>query len=896
MSSKKQGPSLSKKKTGFDWQSLGIEAALEKLGSSINGLSDNEAENRLQSYGRNQFTKKPPKKLIKMIWEHMTDAMALILIAAAIISIILNEWTEAIVVMAIVVVDMVIGVVQEKKATDAINSLKSMTAPSARALREGEESTVPAAELVPGDIVVLEQGMIVPADMRLITSNNLKVQEAALTGESVPVEKEADDIIESGVPIGDRVNMVFSSTIVTYGTALGVVVETGMDSEVGKIARTLDDQDDTDTPLKQKLNRVGKVLSIVGLAVAAAIFVIGFAYGRPVIPMLMIAISLAISVIPEGLPATATIVMALGVQRMVKRNALVRSLPAVETLGSATIICTDKTGTLTKNQMTVTEVAMSSDFQNERSIKVKNLESSHPVIFRELVSAAALCNNATEDPDNEGEFLGDPTESALIVLSESFGIDQVEFEKAHPRVFEQSFDSQRKRMTTINKMDKKNIAWTKGAVDEMLPLCSKILTESGVREMTDDDRKQILSLSDEMSQRALRLLGFAMRNISKVPEDDEADVEKDMTFLGITGMIDPPRKEVVGAVKTCHDAGIRVIMITGDHKTTAMTIAKQLNIFSDGDIAVSGDELSEMSDKELDKIIDTTTVFARVSPHDKLRIVESLQRQKEVVAMTGDGVNDSPALKAANIGVAMGKTGTDVAKDVSDLILLDDNFTTIEYAIREGRRVYRNIQKVIQFLLAGNIAEVATLFVATLFNWDPPILAVHILLINLVTDTLPALALGVDPPSKSIMKEKPIKGGSLFDRGLVGRVVSHGIFIFVITFGVYIFGLATAGYEVAMTMAFSVLALSQLVHAFNQRSNVDSVFTKGQEVNKHLFLANGASLVILIAVLFIPTIQDFFSLTWLNGFQWTIVVIVSILPLIFVELLKFFSRAKLASR
>ncbi|MFV0484623.1 MAG: cation-translocating P-type ATPase [Candidatus Saccharimonadales bacterium] len=867
-----------------------IDTVLDVLDATEAGLSDKQAAERLAKYGPNAIKQKPPKKVIAMVLEHLTDAMVIILLAAAGLSVILREWTEAIVILAIVIVDTTIGVIQEKKAADAVAALKNLTALKAKALRQGEESLVAAVDLVPGDIVILEQGVIVPADLRLIDSNNLKIQESALTGESEAVEKDSDLVMARGVGVGDRKNMAFSSTIVTYGTGVGVVVETGMNTEVGSIARILDNEDEMDTPMKQKLNRVGKVLSVAGIIIAAVIFGIGMLYGRPMIPLLMTAISLAISVIPEGLPATATIVMALGVERMAKQNALVRSLPAIETLGSATVICTDKTGTLTKNQMTVTRVAMAGDFALGRGVDVSALAQAHPKIYGNILNAAALCNNATEDPDKPGTYLGDPTESALIVFAEKFGIDQIKYEKKFPRMFEQPFDSRRKRMSTINQMSNVLVAYTKGSVEGLLRHSAYILDERGTRPITKTDKENILKLANTMSEKALRVLGYAMRKVDKVPNDDAENIEEGMIFVGLTGMIDPPRKEVIGAIKTCHEAGIRVVMITGDHAVTAMAIARQLDIYREGDLVVSGDELAKMGEHELDKKISNVTVFARVSPSDKLRIVKSLQRKKEVVAMTGDGVNDSPALKAANIGVAMGATGTDVAKDASDLILLNDNFTTIEYAIREGRRVYRNIQKVIQFLLSGNIAEVLTLFVATLFNWEPPILAVHILVINLVTDTLPALALGVDPADKSIMKEQPVRGGSLFGKGLVGRVLSNGVFIFAATLGAYAFGLSTANYAVAMTMAFAVLGISQLFHAFSQRSNIDSVFTRGQKQNVYLFLSALGSLVILAAMLFLPPLQNFFSLTFLNLEQWGVVMAASVVPFAAVEVVKLVKR------
>lgn len=549
----------------------------------------------------------------------------------------------------------------------------------------------------------------------------------------------------------------------------------------------------------------------------------------------MTAISLAISIIPEGLPATATIVMALGVKRMAKENALVRKLPAVETLGSSTVICSDKTGTLTQNKMTVKELCIEEDILNKKSRSVKDIKKEEEEKYKEIIYAGALCNDASLDPDKKDSILGDPTEGALIFLAENFGIDHEELEDKYPREYEEPFDSDRKRMSTVHKINGKNIVYTKGAVDEMLELCTKILTPNGEREITDEDKENILELSITMSKKALRVLGFAKKEIKEIPEEDDEDIEYDLTFIGMCGMIDPPRPEVIEAIKTCRKAGIRTVMITGDHLITATAIAKELGIWKEGNSEIIGEELDEMTDEDLDKVVKNVVVFARVSPNHKLRIIQALKRTGEVAAMTGDGVNDAPALKNADIGIAMGINGTDVAKDSADMILLDDDFTTIIYAVKEGRRVYRNIQKVIQFLLAGNIAEVLTLFIATLLNWEAPILAVHILCINLATDSLPALALGVDPASKDIMKEKPVKSGTLFEKSLIGRVILHGLFITAVTIAAYQIGLHTDSHIVGQTMAFAVLSISQMFHAFNQRSNTESIFKAADEHNKFLF-------------------------------------------------------------
>ena len=834
------------------WHTLTVEETEKILDTTEEGLSDAEAAKRLAAYGPNNLRQKKAKSVWRMIWEQLTDVMVLILIAAAAFSFVMSFFedgeglAECIVILVVVALNATVGVVQEKKAANALEALKNMTAPTARVLREGEESVVPASQLVPGDIVYLEDGCIVPADIRIIQDSNMKVQEAALTGESVPSEKDGPTVLPEDAPLGDRVNMAYSSSIVMYGNATGIVVGTGMNTEVGKIAGLLDEQDETDTPMKRKLNAVGKALSLVGLIVCVAIFAIGLIRNAADwVNYIFIAISLAISIIPEGLPATSTIIMALGVQRMAEKNALVKSLPAVETLGSATVVCCDKTGTLTLNKMTVTHVALGDDFAKGEATPVSDLSKKYGAeVYRELLEGSALCVNAKMDPDNPGNVLGDPTEGAL-------------------------------------------------AVDEMLPLCTKLRTKEGVRDMTDADRERILQLCYKMSGEALRVLGFSVCVQGEVPEEEDADLEKDMTFVGAVGMIDPPRKEVIKAVETCHTAGIRVVMITGDHKVTAMAIAKQLHIFREGNTVISGPELDEMTDEQLDKAVKNCVVFARVSPSDKLRIIQSLKRTGEVAAMTGDGVNDSPALKEADIGVAMGITGTDVAKDAADVILLDDNFTTIEYAIREGRRVYRNIQKVIQFLVAGNIAEILILFIAVCIGLpEMPIEAVHILLINLATDSLPAVALGVDPASPNVMRHKPVKSGTLFEKGMIYRIVLHGLFISAAAWAAYLIGTYCFAHDhvQAMTMTFLVLSVSQLAHALNQRSNTDSVFKRGQGHNPYLFGAMAVSLAIVLLVALVPPLQGFFKLTDLTWQEWLVSIALSLFPLLAVEVYKLVGR------
>ncbi len=857
------------------YYTMNIEDALKNVNGNIDGLTTKEATERLEKNGYNELNQKKKKTLLNMIFNQIKDAMIIILFVASIVSFLLGEKAESIVILIIIFVNATISIIQEKKAEDAINALKSISAPNVKVIRDGKKDIICSKNLVVGDIVLIEDGDIVPADLRLIKTSQLQISEAALTGESVPVYKNEKDILNDDITLGDRTNMAFSSTIVTYGTGLGVVIATGMDTEVGKIAHMLDNTDDLDTPLKRKLNKIGKVLSLTGIIISIIIFIIGLLYGKDVVTVLMIAISLAISVIPEGLPATATIVMALGVQRMAKQNALIRKLPAVETLGSTTVICSDKTGTLTQNKMTVKNFALYEDFVGGKAktedYKVTNLE---------LLYAAILCNNATIDDE---KMIGDPTEGALL----TFAKDQ-EVSVNYPRVLELPFDSVRKRMTTINKLKDNNYTvYTKGAIDSVLPLCNKVLVGNGVKDITEDDIIKINNLCSNLSKQAIRILGFAKKDVNFIPDKDK--IEQDLIFIGILGMIDPPREEVKQAIQTCHKAGIKVVMITGDHVDTALAITKQLDIYQEGDLAISGEQLSKMSDEQLDEIVLKTSVFARISPNDKLRIVNALQRQKNIVAMTGDGVNDAPALKTADIGIAMGKGGTDVARESSDMILLDDNFTTIEYAVREGRRIYSNIQKVIQYLLAGNISEVLTIFISMLFNIGTPILAVHILIINLVTDTIPALALGVDPATDNIMNQKPVKVGTLFEEGLIKRVIFHGIIISMITLIAYYIGYQDSP-SIGITMGFITLSLSQIVHALNQHSPSISFFSKKHARNWYLYGAMGISLIILLLLVFIPPIANFLSLHNLSMSEWLIVISLSLVPLVIVELYKLIKK------
>ena len=850
-----------------------LKTIIEELKTNTKtGLTTEEVRKRQEQYGLNELKQKKKKTILKMVIEQLTDKMIIILLIASILSFLLGEKLEGVVILFIIAINIIISVVQEKKASDALEALKNMNAPHSLVLRNGKKEKILAKDLVPGDIVYLEAGNIIPADIRWIEENEILVDESALTGESVAVEKDKDYIGSAKEPLGERQNMGFSSTIINNGTGVGVVTSIGMDTEIGMIAKLLDNDTSLETPLKKKLNKIGKVLSILGITISILIFIIGLLHGKNIIDILMISISLAISVIPEGLPATVTVVMAIGVQRMAQKRALVKQLPAVETLGSATVICTDKTGTLTENKMTVTEYYTADNL----------IENKENKLTEKLVACGVLCNNSTII---KGEIQGDPTEGALLLFAEKNKYKVEEFIKEQEKIQEKPFDSDRKLMTVICKdKTKKQTAYVKGAPEELIEKCTYVYINGKKKKLTKEGKEKILKKCEELSNNALRSLAFAY----KTEKLKLSEVEEDLIFLGIVGMIDPPRREVMASIKSCHEAGIRVIMITGDHKATAVAIAKKLGIYKEGDLAVNVEEFHEMTREELHKKLYRISVFSRVSPKDKLDIVNTLQEQQEIVGMTGDGVNDAPALNTADIGIAMGKNGTDVAKDAADMLLLDDNFATIEVAIKEGRRIYRNIQKVIQFLLTGNIAEVLTIFLAMVFNLQTPILAVHILFVNLITDTLPALALGVDPANKNTMKHPPTKKGTLFEKSMVANIAYYGALLTLLSFSAYFVGLQTS-YETAITMTFITLCLSQIVHAMNQHSNTISFFSKEQPKNKMLFLAMLASVTMLMIIIFVPALSQFFSIVELTAMQWLTVIGLSLVPLIVSEIIKLFA-------
>jgi len=863
------------------WYNKSVDETINNLSTNlVTGLNDEEISKRQEQYGLNELRAKKKKTLLQKFIAQFKDFMIIVLIVSAIISgvigIIEGEGpTDAIIILMVVVVNAVIGVMQENKAEKSLEALQKLSAHAAKIMRNGKLTVLPSKELVPGDVVILETGDYVPADLRIFESVNLKAGEAALTGESVPVEKGAEKIEEDNVGIGDRINMLFSGSLVTYGRGKGIVVETGMSTEVGKIAEIIDEAPETETPLKQKLEKLGKVLGIAALIICVIIFIIGLVYGKEAIHMFMTSVSLAVAAIPEGLPAVSTIVLAIGVQRMVKRNAIVKTLPAVETLGSATVICSDKTGTLTQNKMTV-----------EKNFLIGDV--------KELINACVLCNDTRISED--GSLTGDPTETALVDYAIKEDYDIAEIMDKYSRVDEVPFDSDRKLMTTVNQYGDKYIVYTKGAIDELLKRCIKI-----------ENIDEIMNSNESMAKEALRVLGMAYKELDHRPSKEEmAKIENDLIFIGMVGMIDPPRLEAKDAVEKCKTAGIKPVMITGDHKITAIAIAKALGILENEEEAIIGADLEKMSQDELEKNVKKYSVYARVSPEHKVRIVRAWQANGQIVAMTGDGVNDAPALKIADIGAAMGIVGTDVAKEAADVILTDDNFATVVSSVEEGRRIYDNILKAIQFLLSSNIGEVITLFVAILMTpliakWFgiadigalEPLLPIHILWINLVTDSLPALALSVDPAGKDIMKRKPVDGKKgIFTKGMTFRVIYQGIMVGTITLIAFMVGLYTPGVEehqriaVGQTMAFSVLALSQLVHVYNVRDNKKSVFKTGFFNNKKLILANTVSAMLMVIILLVPQLRDIFNIVKLPIENIVEVILLVLSPIVVVEIFK----------
>ncbi|MGM9636731.1 MAG: cation-translocating P-type ATPase [Eubacteriales bacterium] len=846
------------------------------------GLSTDRAAELLAKNGPNRLTEKKKKTNFGRFLEQFKDVMILILIAAAVISFVIaciegepTEFFEPCLILLIVIFNAIMGVVQESRAEKALDALKNLSAPHARVIRDGVESVIDAANLVPGDIIRLEAGDFVPADARLIESVGLKSEESALTGESVPSEKDAAAEVPEDAPLGDRKNRVYSGCSITYGTALAVVTGTGMNTEMGKIAGLLNEADDTQTPLQKKLADLGKYLGILAIACCAIIFLVGVLNDIPALNIFMTSVSLAVSAIPEGLPAIVTIVLSIGVQRMVKKNAIIRRLPAVETLGSASIICSDKTGTLTQNRMTLVKV-----YTDRGKIETVGGKMSEDAL--KLIRYATLCCDGTVTFTDKGEqHIGDPTETSIVYAAHKAGMPKEELNAQYPRLAEIPFDSDRKLMSVVCRMDGRNVVIVKGAYDMMASRCTGGNVEAA---------KQIC---EDMSASALRVLAVGYKVIDEIPENPVSEnLESDLCFLGLVGMVDPPRPEAKDAVKLCRMAGIKPVMITGDHVVTASAIAREIGILEEGDLAVTGSQLDAMSESELDATVEKIAVYARVSPENKIRIVRAWQRKDQIVSMTGDGVNDAPALKAADIGCAMGITGTDVAKGAADMTLTDDNFATIVDAVREGRGIYANIKKVVGFLLGTNIGEILLVFIAMLIWHVSPLMSMQLLWVNLVTDSLPAIALGMEPVEKDIMNRKPKpKKGGLFAHGFGVRIVLQGFMFGLLSLIAYKIGSVFGGSAAAgQTLTFLVLTLSQIVQAYNMRSE-HSLFRIGFFTNGKLNRAALVSVVLIALVLFTP-LRIPFELVLLPWYFYLIGIGLSLVPLVIMELSKAFGLIK----
>ena len=867
------------------------------------GLSTDEAKLRLDKYGYNRLKSKPKKSIIALFLSQLKDMLIYVLIAAAVITFAINEITDSVIILLVIILNAVIGVIQEYKAGKAVEALQKMTSPKALVKRDGNAVEINSDEVVPGDIVILDAGRYVPADVRLIESANLQIEESALTGESVPSVKDAAAVFsDPKLPIGDRANIAFMSTLTTYGRGEGVVVATAMDTEIGKIAKILEEDNEEMTPLQKRLEELGKVLGFLAIGICVLIFLVALIQKRDLFEMFLTAISLAVAAIPEGLAAIVAIVLAIGVTRMSKINAIVKKLPAVETLGSVNIICSDKTGTLTQNKMTVvrqytyknlTEVAATADTFSANTDE------------KELIRSLVLCSDATY---TDGQGTGDPTEIALIVLGEKFGFNRDATHDKYKRVSENPFDSDRKLMSTLNIEDDHYRVHTKGAIDNLLKISSSVLVNGNVIPITNEIKADFLKVAEEMSDSALRVLGVAYKNTDTVLKPEE--MENNLTLIGLVGMIDPPRLEVKDSISKAKSAGIRPIMITGDHRNTAVAIAKELGIAESIEQSITGAAIDEMSDEEFSSRINDYRVFARVSPEHKVKIVKAFKTHGNIVSMTGDGVNDAPSLKYADIGVAMGITGTDVAKGASDMILTDDNFTTIVHAIEEGRNIYNNIKKAVIFLLSCNLGEVITIFISILLNWPVPLIATQILWVNLITDSLPAIALGVDPGDADVMKQKPRNPKeSFFARGAGFRAVIGGLLIGLLTLVAFYYGLSEHGYVLgsgmlskevletalpyARTMAFVVLAASQLFYSLSMRSFTKSIFKIGLFSNMYLIGAIVAGVLLQLTVITIPFLANAFGVHNLSLTEWGIVIGFSLIPLLVNELIKLFTRKKI---
>ena len=861
------------------WHTLSADEIRKKINTDMyKGLTDKEVIKLRKKYGYNKLDEKKKESIFIKFISQFKDFMIIILLIAALVSAIVSyfegtkEYTDSIIIVVIVVINALIGVIQESKAEKSLEALKKLSSPTSRVLRNGKTITIDSTLLVPGDIIELEAGNFVPADCRLISSYNLKIEESALTGETVPVTKDAKVILPSNVALGDMINMAFSTTIVTNGHAQAIVTETGMNTKVGKIAKMIITDEAPQTPLQKKLAGIGKSLGIICLIICLTIFIIGLFKGISISEMFMTSVGLAVAAIPEGLPAVVTIMLSIGVTKMSKNNAIIRKLPAVETLGSSSIICSDKTGTLTQNKMKVTKIC---------NYKEDITNDTHSQNFNFILELGSMCNDCKI---NGKTVIGEPTESAIVNIGLKYGKNKNTLYEQMRRVNEIPFDSERKMMTTIHKIGSKYRIITKGAPDVIIQKCNYIYNNGSTNYMNTSTQNNILNTNEKMATEALRVIAIAYKDVSSLPNNiNSENIEKDLVFVGLIGMIDPPRAGVKEAIFTAKKAGIKTVMITGDHILTAKAIAKDLGIYSDGDIAITGNELDKLSDREFQKNIMKYSVFARVSPEHKVKIVKAFQKAGNVVAMTGDGVNDAPALKNADIGVSMGLNGTDVAKNASDMILTDDNFVTIVKAVKEGRHIYDNIKKAVHFLISTNVGEIVTIFLGLLLGLDTPLLAIHLLWINLVTDSFPAIGLGLEPEEKYIMNRKPKnpKKG-LFADGLWFKIFFEGCMIGVLTLLAFYTGSTKYDINVGRTMAFLTLGLTELVHSLNIRSD-ESLFEVGLLKNKYLIFAFLLGAILQIGVTLIPQIATIFDVMPLSPIQWIYTIVISICPLFIME-------------
>ena len=871
------------------WYTMDINKVRQKMRTNIQlGLTNKEARKRLEENGQNKLEDKKKESLIIRFIKQFNDFMIIILIIASIISALVakiegsNDYIDSIIIIAIVVFNAILGLVQENKAEKSLEALKNMSSPIAKVKRDGKIINIKNEDVVIGDIVILEAGSFVPADCRIIKSFNLKIEESALTGETLPVEKDADVILKENAQLGDRINMAYATTIVLNGSGEGIVTNTGMTTSVGKIAKMIIDNETPETPIQRKLGEVGKTLGLVCLIICFLIFIIGILKKIAPVEMFMTSVGLAVAAIPEGLPAIVTIMLSIGVTKMARKNAIIRKLPAVETLGSSSVICSDKTGTLTQNKMQV--------------VKLSNYKECVDKSEEELIlKLGTMCTDSTIEYENGKEIaIGDPTEIAIVRKSNDEGIYKNKLYLENKRINEIPFDSNRKLMTTIHKSENgKLLIITKGAPDILVKRCNRYLQDKNLRILDNTTKEKINKNNENMANKALRVIAVSYKEIDFLPEKiDSENIEKDLIFVGLIGMIDPPREGVKEAVQNCKKAGIKTVMITGDHIVTAKAIAREINILEKDDLAITGDEIDKLSKKDFEKNIGKYSVFARVSPEHKVKIVEAFQNTGAVVAMTGDGVNDAPALKKADIGVAMGKNGTDVAKNAADMVLTDDNFVTIVGAVKQGRTIFKNIQKAIHFLIATNIGEIVTIFIGLLLGLKSPLLAIQLLWINLVTDSLPAIALGLEPPEKNVMLKKPIdKKKGIFSDGLWGKIIVEGTMIGMLTLLAFTLGNKLYGLDVGRTMAFLVLGLSELVHCFNIKSD-GSIFKTGIFENKYLIGAFIFGAILQIGVVCITPLADIFKLVPLDSTQWLYVVIISLAPILIMEVQKKFNEIR----